>query len=75
MKPISKQVVLAFALGFGVAAILAWCGISCRLHRRWGGRHFQERLLQQLTSKLQLTQTQQNQIAGILESKRQKMET
>ena len=74
MKFAWKQIALAFVLGIGVGGVLAGWGSPYALHKRWGGRQLQERLLRQLTTKLQLTPTQQNQVAGILESKRQKMD-
>ena len=69
-----KQIAVAFVLGIIAGFVVAWCGGPYLLHKRWKGRQSQERLLQRLTTKLQLTATQRSQVSAILESKRQKMD-
>ena len=74
MKLAWKQVVIAFMLGGCVGfAVAKSCGPRM-FHRHGDGTHFQQRLLDRFSSKLQLTPEQRTQVAAILEAKRQKMD-
>ena len=74
MKRAWKQMVVAFVLGGCVGfAVARVCPFGRFPHHRGGG-HFEQRLLDRFSSKLQLTSEQRTQVATILEAKRQKMD-
>ncbi len=74
MKLAWKPLIIAFAVGGIAGFAVARCSAPYAFHRRWGGQHFQERLLQRFNAKLQLTPEQRTNVAAILEAKRQKID-
>ncbi len=70
-----KQIIIAFVLG-GIVGVIGVQGRNfyC-MHRHWKPGEFQARLLQKFNSKLQLTPGQRTQVAAILETKRQKIDS
>ena len=74
MKLAWKPIAIAFVLGGCVGFVVAR-GCAVRIfHHHWGESQFQHRLLDRFSSKLKLTPGQRNQVAAILETKRQRME-
>ncbi len=73
MKLSWKQVVPAFLLGAAAGLLLSRCCAISAFHRHGSGR-FEHYLLDQFSSKLQLTEEQRGKVAAILEAKRKKVD-
>lgn len=75
-----KQILTSLLIGLFIGAILGAWGLRYGFHRKaWhGGVHGEKkyaRMLQHFSSKLDLNSEQRQQVAAILEDKRQKMQT
>ncbi len=73
MKLAWKQIAVALVLGGGAGFVIVQACPLGRFHHRDRG-HFQQRLLDRFSSKLQLTPEQRSRVATILEAKHQKID-
>ena len=74
MKRAWQQIAIAFALGGCAGVAVTWSCAPRMFRHRWGSGQFQQRLLNQFSSKLHLTPEQRTRVAAILDAKRQKID-